>query len=64
MGKVTGTDHWLEPLDCRFKCYGAYLLTITNSLSPNSDQYQISLCKINAHSTPEVMRIEDYNHPR
>ena len=30
-----------------------------NPLSLNSDQHQISPCNINAHSTPEVMRIED-----
>ena len=30
-----------------------------NPLSPNSDQYQISPCNINAYSTPEVMAIKD-----
>ena len=30
-----------------------------NPLSPNSDQYQISLFNINAYSTPEVMGIKD-----
>ena len=34
--------------------YGAF-----NPLSPNNDQHQISPCKINAYSTPEVMRIKD-----
>ena len=30
-----------------------------NSLSPNSDQHQISPCNINAYSTPEALRIKD-----
>ena len=30
-----------------------------NPLSPNSDQHQISPGKINAYSTPEVIRIKD-----
>ena len=32
---------------------------LTNPLSPNSDQHQISRCNINAYSTSEVMRIND-----
>ena len=35
------------------------LYCMLNSLSPNSDQHQISPCYINAYLTPEVMRIED-----
>ena len=33
-------------------------LRLSASLSPNSDQHQISPCNINAYSTPEVMRIK------
>ena len=33
--------------------------TSLNSLSPYSDQHQISPCNINAYSIPEVMRIKD-----
>ena len=29
-----------------------------NSLSPNSDQHQISPCNIHAYTTPEVMRVK------
>ena len=32
---------------------------LRNPLSLNSDQHQISPCKIGAYSTPEVMRIKD-----
>ena len=35
------------------------LSTSLNTLSPNSDQYQISPGNISAYSTPEVMRIKD-----
>ena len=34
-------------------------LSSDRSLSPNSDQHQISPCNINAYSTPEVMGIKD-----
>ena len=34
-------------------------LRIINSLSPHSDQHQISPCDIKVYSTPEVMRIKD-----
>ena len=40
------------------RTFSAPRVTI-NPLSPNSDQHQISPCNINAHSTPEVMRIKD-----
>ena len=30
-----------------------------DTLSPNSDQHEISPCNIDAHSTPEDMRIKD-----
>ena len=32
---------------------------LLNTLSPNSDQHQISPCNINAYLTPEDMRIKD-----
>ena len=32
---------------------------LSPSLSPNSDQHQISSCNINAYSAPGVMRIKD-----
>ena len=35
------------------------VVVLLNPLSPNSDQHQISPCKINAYSIPEVMRIKD-----
>ena len=37
------------------------LLFLSNSISPNNDQHQISPCNISAYSTPEDMRIKDMN---
>ena len=46
--------------DAQNGCAVAKVGTVLNPLvSPNSDQYQISPCNINAYSTPQVMRIED-----
>ena len=39
---------------------GGELLTLSG---PNSDQHQISPRNINAYTTPEVMRIKEYDHP-
>ena len=35
------------------------LASFLNSLSPDSDQRQISPCNVNAYLNPEVMRIKD-----
>ena len=35
------------------------LVLFNGALIPDSDQYQISPCNINAYSIPEVMRIKD-----
>ena len=49
-----GGGEWILMTGCTSPAHIQY-----NSLSPNSDHHQISPCNINAHSTPEVMRIKD-----
>ena len=41
------------------ECYNMLWKATINSLSPNSDQHQISPCNIDAYSNLEVMRIKD-----